>query len=78
MTRRPIGYYVHHHRAGHRARAEAIAAAIDWPVVLLGTGLGTTGIDLCDDRPLSGSFDGVDETASRPAALHYADRKSVV
>ncbi len=72
MNRRPIGYYVHHHGAGHRARAEAIAAAIDWPVVLLGTGLGTAGIDLCDDRPLSGSFDGVDETASRPAALHYA------
>ena len=72
MTRRPIGYYVHHHGAGHRARAEAIAAAIDWPIVLLGTGLGTAGIDLDDDRPVSGRFDGVDETASRPAALHYA------
>ena len=72
MTRRPIGYYVHHHGAGHRARAEAIAAAIDWPIVLLGTGLGVAGIDLADDRPISGCFDGVDATASRPAALHYA------
>lgn len=72
MTRHPIGYYVHHHGAGHRARAEAIAAAIDWPIVLLGTGLGGAGIDLDDDRPASGRFDGVDEIASRPAALHYA------
>jgi predicted glycosyltransferase len=72
MTRRPIGYYVHHHGAGHRARAEAIAAAIDWPIVLLGTGLGAAGIDLADDRPASGRFDGMDDTASRPAALHYA------
>ena len=72
MTRRPIGYYVHHHGAGHRARAEAIAAAIDWPIVLLGTGLGAAGIDLADDRPVSGRFDGMDDTASRPAALHYA------
>jgi hypothetical protein len=72
MTRRPIGYYVHHHGAGHRARAEAIAAAIDWPIVLLGTGLGAAGIDLDDDRPVSGRFDGVDEADTRPAALHYA------
>lgn len=72
MTRRPIGYYVHHHGAGHRARAEAIAAAIDWPIVLLGTGLGAAGIDLVDDRPASGRFDGIGDTASRPAALHYA------
>lgn len=72
MTVRPIGYYVHHHGAGHRARAGAIAAAIDWPVVLLGTGLGAAGIDLADDRPASSRFDGIDDTASRPAALHYA------
>ncbi|SES17501.1 glycosyltransferase [Sphingobium sp. YR768] len=72
MTRRPIGYYVHHHGAGHRARAEAIAAASDWPIVLLGTGLGKAGIDLSDDRPMSGRFDGVDGGTMRPAALHYA------
>lgn len=72
MTRRPIGYYVHHHGAGHRARAHAIAGAIDWPMVLLGTGLGVAGIDLSDDRPASGRFDGADGTAARPAALHYA------
>lgn len=72
MTRRPIGYYVHHQGAGHRARAEAIAAASEWPVVLLGTGLGAAGIELCDDRPVSGRFDGIDDAAMRPAALHYA------
>ncbi|WP_088185376.1 glycosyltransferase [Sphingobium sp. Z007] len=72
MTRRPIGYYVHHHGAGHRQRAEAIATACEWPVVLLGTGLGAAGIDLPDDRPVSGRFDGIDEATTRPAALHYA------
>lgn len=72
MTRRPIGYYVHHHGAGHRARARAIAAASDWPIILLGTGVGEAGIDLPDDRPLSGLFDGVDGSERRPAALHYA------
>lgn len=72
MMRRPIGYYVHHHGAGHRARAQAIAAASDWPITLLGTGVGAAGIDLPDDRPLSGRFDGVDGSDRRPAALHYA------
>ncbi|MDR7156981.1 hypothetical protein J2W40_003828 [Sphingobium xenophagum] len=72
MTRRPIGYYVHHHGAGHRARAGAIAAVSDWPITLLGTGVGEAGIDLPDDRPLSGRFDGVDGSEGRPAALHYA------
>ena len=72
MTRRPIGYYVHHHGAGHRARAQAIAAASTWPITLLGTGVGEAGIDLADDRPASGRFDGVDASGGRPAALHYA------
>jgi len=72
MKRRPIGYYVHHHGAGHRARAAAIAAACDWPIVLLGTGMGERGIDLPDDRPRSGRFDGDDAAHCRPAALHYA------
>ncbi|MPS68180.1 MAG: glycosyltransferase [Novosphingobium sp.] len=72
MTARPIGYYVHHHGAGHRARAEAIAAKLEWPVVLIGTGIGASGIDLPDDRPASGRFDGRDEAIGRPAALHYA------
>lgn len=72
MTLRPIGYYVHHHGAGHRARAAAIAAASGRPVVLLGTGIGDAGIDLPDDRPPSLRFDGLDEAPCRPAALHYA------
>ncbi|BBF70914.1 MULTISPECIES: glycosyltransferase [Sphingomonadaceae] len=72
MTRRPIGYYVHHHGAGHLARANAIAAASDWPVVLLGTGIGDRGIDLSDDRLIPGGFDGLDGAGDRPEALHYA------
>jgi hypothetical protein len=72
VTRRPIGYYVHHHGAGHRTRADAIVAASDWPIVLLGTGIGADGIDLADDRPLSGRFDGDDDARYRPQALHYA------
>lgn len=70
MTR-PIGYYVHHQGAGHRARALALAAALDWPVILLGTGLGAIGVDLPDDRRGEG-FDGADGAADRPEALHYA------
>lgn len=75
MSRRPIGYYVHHHGAGHLARARALADACPWPVVLIGTGLGSRGIDLPDDRLLpsaNGRFDGCDGAATRPEALHYA------
>lgn len=77
MTR-PIFYYVHHHGDGHRQRALAIAAGHPRRVVLLGTGLaGRTGdvraIDLPDDRMIDAqAFDGIDGTASRPDALHYA------
>lgn len=72
MSKRPVGYYVHHHGAGHEARARAIAEAIAWPVVLFGTGIGDAGIDLCDDRPRSGRSDGQDGARDRPDALHYA------
>lgn len=72
MIDRPIGYYVHHHGAGHLARAHSIAAVSERPIVLLGTGLGEDGIDLADDRPASGLFDGCDGASSRPDALHYA------
>lgn len=72
MTVRPIGYYVHHHGAGHLARARAIARAADGRIVLLGTGIGILGIDLADDRPHSGAFDGMDGAHSRPDGLHYA------
>lgn len=73
-----IGYYVHHHGEGHRARALAIAAPAPDRFMLLGTGLtGRTGavpaIDLPDDRlGDAGGFTGEDRNQDRPAALHYA------
>lgn len=72
MIARPIGYYVHHHGAGHLSRARAIADASAGRVVLLGSGIGSLGIDLADDRPESGAFDGADVSVFRPEALHYA------
>ncbi|UVO50115.1 glycosyltransferase [Sphingomonas sp. SUN019] len=73
---RPIGYYVHHHGVGHRARALAIADRAAGRFTLLGTDLsGRTGphpfVDLPDDR-IDTAFDGADGDASRPEALHYA------
>lgn len=75
MTR-PIGYYVHHHGAGHRARALAIANRADGRITLLGTGLaGRTGthryVDLPDDR-VDAAFGGNDGEPDRPEALHYS------
>ncbi len=71
MTARPIGYYVHHHGAGHLARACVIRDATALPVILLGSGIGGDGIDLADDR-FDAGFDGQDHAADRPVALHYA------
>lgn len=71
MTVRPIGYYVHHHGAGHLTRARAIREALDCPVVLLGSSVGAEGVMLDDDR-LGDRFDGRDDIATRPRALHYA------
>ena len=77
MTRM-IGYYVHHHGAGHLARALAIAEADPERFTLIGTGLaGKTGqiacLDLPDDRmPDRTDFDGCDGVRERPTALHYA------
>lgn len=71
MGIRPIGYYVHHHGEGHHKRARAIAGA-NKRIVLLGTGVGDEGVNLADDRPRSGMFDGIDEADCRPNALHYA------
>lgn len=73
---RQIGYYVHHQGAGHRHRAEAIAAAFDGRMTLIGTGLAKSPpdgpyLDLPDDRLPHGRFDGNDATA-RPPSLHYA------
>lgn len=72
MSLRPIGYYVHHHGAGHLARARAIANASAGRIVLLGTGIGSLGIDLADDRLDTGAFDGADGAYCRPDSLHYA------
>jgi hypothetical protein len=71
MSTRPIGYYVHHHGAGHLNRARIIRDAMSLPVTLLGTGIESEGIALADDR-LGASFDGQDQTANRPKTLHYA------
>lgn len=75
MTR-PIGYYVHHHGAGHFARAAIVADRAGGRITLIGTGLaGRTGavpcLDLPDDRR-DASFDGRDGGSDRPQALHYA------
>ena len=73
-----IGYYVHHHGAGHRQRAELIAAQLPTQITLLGTGLaGRVGnlacVDLPDDQ-LSGKRLGDDRKfgAQQPIALHFA------
>lgn len=75
MTR-PIGYYVHHHGAGHRARAMLVADRADHRITLIGTGLADRTrqhrcIDLPDDR-LAPAFDGDDAAAHRSTVLHYA------
>lgn len=77
MSRRPIGYYVHHQGAGHWQRACLLARALERPVTLIGTfgEIDTRDapgaiLDLPDDR-LSG-FDGRDGEADRPEAFHYA------
>lgn len=77
MTR-GIGWYVHHQGAGHLQRARAVAGALPRPCTILGTlsGFDTAGLDildLADDRPLGdAAFDGRDDEAERPEALHYA------
>lgn len=73
-----IGYYVHHHGAGHLSRARAIIGPATDQFTVMGTGLaGRTGevpaLDLPDDRPVGDDrFDGIDGGADRPDALHYA------
>jgi hypothetical protein len=71
MRMRPIGYYVHHHGAGHLARARVIRNALRCPVVLLGTSVGDEGVALDDDRPVDRSATR-DDSARWPDALHYA------
>ncbi len=72
-----IGYYVHHHGAGHRQRAMAIAAEYRGSITLIGTGLGRVSgdlpaLDLPDDRLPHGNFSGADGEDATPPALHYA------
>ncbi|WP_082507981.1 glycosyltransferase [Methylobacterium sp. Leaf113] len=78
MSRRPIGYYVHHQGAGHWQRACLIASALDRPVTLIGTfatndteAAPVPVLDLPDDR-VGVSFDGQDGADTRPLGLHYA------
>lgn len=67
-----IGYYVHHHGAGHLTRARVIAAALrarGHDVVLLGSALaGSSGVQLAADD--KGSSTWVDPDAD--GALHWA------
>jgi hypothetical protein len=78
MSRRPVGYYVHHQGAGHWQRACLIARALDRPMTLVGT-LSNFDTDeapgsvlvLPDDR-VGSDFDGRDGSAERPHGLHYA------
>lgn len=72
MSTRPIGYYVHHHGAGHLARARVIRDALSCPVVLLGTSVGDDeGLTLDDDRTVDQSA-ACEDSPTRPDALHYA------
>lgn len=73
-----LGYYVHHHGAGHLQRARVIARAMPRSVTLLGTDVPADitearTIQLPDDRraPEAG-FDGQDSEDTRPESLHYA------
>lgn len=62
---RPVGYYVHHHGAGHWQRATALAARLRHPCVLLGTAPGSAPcpvIELPDDAGGCGTA----------PSLHYA------
>ena len=78
--KRGIGYYVHHHGAGHRERAIGIARALRRPCTLIGTFSAVDApisdpdiafLDLPDDR-IAPSFDGRDGATARPLCLHYA------
>ena len=71
MHMRPIGYYVHHHGAGHLTRARVIRDALSCPVMLLGTSVGDEGLALDDDL-LVERIETPDDIAIRPKALHYA------
>lgn len=67
-----IGYYVHHHGAGHLTRARVLAAALrarGHEVVLLGSDLrGSPGLTLPRDDESPGPF----EDPSASGALHWA------
>lgn len=72
---RPIGYYVHHHGAGHWRRAAAIARHLRRPCVLIGTPFeqivaasGIPVVALPDDAP----DQRTSRSADAPSFLHYA------
>lgn len=75
---RPVGYYVHHHGAGHWQRGCAVARRLGRPCTLIGTVEADTAatapvpvLRLPDDR-VDGGFAGLDGESGRPAAFHYA------
>jgi predicted glycosyltransferase len=72
MVDSAIGYYVHHHGAGHVTRALAIAEHMEAPITLFGSNLPEechlSNVSLCH-LPLDFDADTVVDT---PAGLHYA------
>jgi hypothetical protein len=72
MDASAIGYYVHHHGAGHVTRALAIAEHMEAPITLFGSSLPEeshlSNVSLCH-LPLDFDADTVVDT---PAGLHYA------
>ncbi|CAN5751539.1 hypothetical protein BH10ACT1_BH10ACT1_13290 [soil metagenome] len=68
---RPIGYYVHHHGAGHAVHAQALASVLDGPVVGLGSGprpAGWSGGWIALPRDDDGPVDG---DPTRGGAWHW-------
>ncbi|MEV0355030.1 glycosyltransferase [Nocardia sp. NPDC050697] len=69
-----IGYYVHHHGAGHLHRARAIAAELTEPVTVL-TSLPDPGPGFAGTVPLPRDDEGADPTGTDAGgALHWVPR----
>ncbi|HWC08014.1 MAG TPA: hypothetical protein VG458_03075, partial [Solirubrobacterales bacterium] len=65
----PIGYYVHHHGAGHAARAGAIAARLEGPLTMLSS-LPASALSSAELVPLPPDAGGCED--GLPPDLHHA------
>ena len=69
-----IGYYAHHHGAGHLSRAAAVARCLDEPVTLLSSAavskspVFVDSVELADDAPGKASYDDI----TAHGQLHWA------